>query len=194
MDESEAIRRIKRRDWSGLEALIVRYQIRAVQAAFLVTANRQESEDIVIEAFYRAWERIDQFDDHRPFAPWFFTLVMNAARRSASKAARYEDLPTTDSQDAIDPPQLESDPETALIQAENQEEVRSALARLPLEQRIAIVQQYFLDQTIEQIAGLADRPAGTIKWRLSQSRKRLRDWLGQYQENQIVSGQDKERS
>ena len=194
MDESEAIQRVRRRDWSGLEDLIDRYQLRAVRAAFLVTGNRQESEDIVIEAFYRAWERIDQFDGSRPFAPWFFTLVMNAARRSASKATRYEELPATDPQDATTSILLDSDPEVALIRSENREEVRCALARLPLEQRIAIVQQYFLDWTVEQIADLADRPVGTIKWRLSQARRRLRDWLGQFQENRIVSGQDKERS
>lgn len=187
MDEFEAIRRVRRRDWSGLEALIDRHQLRAVRAAFLVTGDRQVSEDIVIEAFYRAWEHINQFDGSRPFAPWFFTLVMNAARRAASQTTHYVDLVDTHSPDPASFSRFESDPEAILIRAESKDEIHQALARLPLEQRIAIVQQYFLDWTVEQIADRAARPEGTIKWRLSQARKRLRDWLGQFHEEQIVS-------
>jgi RNA polymerase sigma-70 factor (ECF subfamily) len=170
-----------------LEALIDCYQLRAVRAAFLITGDRQEAEDIVIEAFYRAWEHIDQFDDALPFAPWFFTLVMNAARRSAERSARFVDQLDADPEDVADFIPNNPNPEEILIRAESQEEVRQALARLPIKQRIAIVQQYFLDWTVEEIANQADRPSGTIKWRLSQARKRLRDWLGQFHEERIIS-------
>jgi len=73
LDESEDIRRIKQRDWHGLEALIERYQLRAVRAAYLVIGDREEAEDVVADAFYRVWRQIDQFNITRPFAPWFFT-------------------------------------------------------------------------------------------------------------------------
>ena len=75
MDESEDIQRIKQRDWHGLEMLIERYQQRAVRAAYLVIGDQTEAEDVVAEAFYRVWRQIDQFDNTRPFAPWFFRMM-----------------------------------------------------------------------------------------------------------------------
>jgi len=67
MEEQEAIARLKRGDISGLEALVRKYQVQAVRAAYLITHDRGLAEDIVQAAFLRAYERIGQFDAGRPF-------------------------------------------------------------------------------------------------------------------------------
>lgn len=121
MDESDDIRRIKQRDWHGLEALIERYQLRAVRAAYLVIGDQAEAEDVVVEAFYRVWRQIDQFDNTRPFAPWFFTLVLNAARHVVGRSARFIDLPEEDPEDTTFSDQTISSPEDEIIQAESEE-------------------------------------------------------------------------
>lgn len=79
MDEPQAIARIKRGDLDGLEMLVRCYQAKAVQAAFLIVRDRLMAEDVVQAAFLKAVERIDQFDDSRPFGPWFLRSVVNAA-------------------------------------------------------------------------------------------------------------------
>jgi RNA polymerase sigma-70 factor (ECF subfamily) len=179
LDESEDIRLIKQRDWHGLEALIERYQLRAVRAAYLVIGDRAEAEDVVAEAFYRVWRQIDQFDTTRPFAPWFFTLVLNAARRVVSRSARFIDMPEEDPEEITFSDQTISSPEDEIIQAESEEAVRQTLTRLSLDQRVVIIQQYYLGWTVEQMAVQGNHPPGTIKWRLYRARNRLRGWLGQ---------------
>ncbi len=194
MTELEAIQQIMRRDWSGLEYLIDHYQLRAVRAAYLVIGNQEQAEDIAIEAFYRAWEQIGKYDITRPFAPWFFTLVMNAARRSIERSDRFVDLSETTTQTPNEFVQDDPDPEEVLIRLENQEEVRKAIAQLPVEQRIAIIQKYYLGWTTEQISDQGNSPDGTIKWRLSQARKKLRNWLSQFQDNRMIYSQEAERT
>jgi RNA polymerase sigma-70 factor, ECF subfamily len=179
LDESEDIQRIKQRDWHGLEMLIERYQLRAVRAAYLVIGDRAEAEDVVAEAFYRVWRQIDQFDNTRPFAPWFFTLVLNAARRAVSRSARFIDIPEEDPEGTTFSDQTISSPEDEIIRAESEEAVRQALTRLSPDQRVVIIQQYYLGWTVEQMAMQANHPPGTIKWRLYQARNRLRGWLSQ---------------
>ena len=79
MEEQKAIARLKRGDISGLEALVRKYQVQAVRAAYLIIRDRALAEDIVQAAFLRAYERIGQFDAGRPFGPWFLRSVVNDA-------------------------------------------------------------------------------------------------------------------
>src|SRR3954467_7626853 len=92
MDEREAIARLAGGDISGLELLVSRYQVQAVRAAYLVCRNSALAEDIVQEAFLRAYERIEQFDPDRPFHPWFLRMVVNDALKAASRAGKVVSL------------------------------------------------------------------------------------------------------
>ena len=79
-DKTEAIRRLQKRDISGLEELMNLYYLRAVRTAYLILQDRTQAEDVAQAAFLRVYERIDQFDTRRPFAPWFLRSVVNDAR------------------------------------------------------------------------------------------------------------------
>src|SRR5512136_161338 len=88
MEENQAIARLKQGDLSGLEELVQRYQVRAVQAAYLVVRDRSLAEDVVQAAFIRASEKIGQFDEQRPFGPWFLRSVIHAAIKAAGRRER----------------------------------------------------------------------------------------------------------
>ncbi len=63
--------------------LVRRHQVEALRVAVLITRDRALAEDIVQAAFLRAYERIDQFDADRPFAPWFLRGVVRDAVKLA---------------------------------------------------------------------------------------------------------------
>jgi RNA polymerase sigma-70 factor (ECF subfamily) len=88
MEDQIAISRLKRGDLKGLEALVIRYQVRAVHAAYMIVFDRGLAEDVVQTAFVKVAERIRQFDESRPFAPWFFRIVVNDALKLAQKQKR----------------------------------------------------------------------------------------------------------
>lgn len=175
MYEREAIRRLQRGDISGLATLVRRYQVQAVRAAYLVTQDCQQAEDVVQAAFLRAYQRIEQFDPERPFAPWFYRSVVNAAVQTARRSQRQVSL---DGGEEITLADLLPDPSPApdeTIEAvEMQQAVRQALQQLSPEQRAAVVMRYYLDLSEAEMAAEMQVPPGTIKWRLHNARKQLR--------------------
>jgi len=183
MDELEAIARLKQGDIYGLEYLVRTYQIKALRTAYLIVRDHDLAEDVVQDAFIRAYQRIHQFDGKRPFGPWFFKIVVNLAKRVAVRRERevaIEKVSADSEETALDKflADLKS-PEAIVEQQDLQQMIWRALGRLPPAQRAAIVERYYLGMSEKDIATRADVPLGTIKWRLHTAHKQLRVWLGQ---------------
>ncbi|MEZ4417269.1 MAG: sigma-70 family RNA polymerase sigma factor [Gemmatimonadota bacterium] len=99
-------RRARDGDDAAFETL-VRHLVRpALAAAWEFVQTREDAEDVVQDAFTRAYQRLQRYDPSRPFAPWFFTIVRNAARNASSWDARWDRTPLMDDQLATQ----ESDP------------------------------------------------------------------------------------
>ncbi len=183
MQEFEAITRLQQGDLSGLEALVRIHQLKALRLAYLIVRDDDVAEDVVQDAFIRAYERIDQFDLKRPFGPWFFRIVINIAKRAAVQRERHLrfDPVRTDEETALDEilADLKSDPEVIAEQQDLRRAVWIALGKLPPTQRAAIIQRYYLDMADKDIAAHAGVALGTLKWRLHTAHKQLRLWLSQ---------------
>ncbi|HEX9988245.1 MAG TPA: sigma-70 family RNA polymerase sigma factor [Chloroflexia bacterium] len=176
MHESEAISRLKRGDISGLEGLVRLHQTRAIRASYLISYDYALAEDITQAAFLRAYERIGQFDESKPFGPWFLRGVVNdtlmALRRRHEVSLDDPVLP----EDAL-PPVLGRTLEEALEAAETREEIWATLDRLAPAQRAAIVMRYYLDLSDTEISNRLGVPHGTVRRRLHDARERLRHLL-----------------
>lgn len=182
MDDSHAIKRLKRGDIGGLAALVERYQMQAVQTAYLITGDRAMAEDVVQSAFLHAYKAIQGFDDRRPFAPWFLRSIVNASIQAARRGQRETSLDASPSFGVESFAELLPDPaplpDDAAEQAELRREVWEALQALAPEQRAAVVLRYFLDLSESEMSAQLDCPPGTVKWRLHAAKKRLRGLLG----------------
>jgi RNA polymerase sigma-70 factor (ECF subfamily) len=174
VEERGAIERLKRGDIGGLEVLVRMHQTRALRAAYLIVRDRALAEDVVQEAFVRAYERIGRFDETRPFGPWFAKVVVNDAIKTASRRERAVRIEQDEGDDLLarvaDPG---AGPEGLAEEAEERRRVWAALEKLPPAQRAAIVQRYYLGLSEAEMAGREPSPPGTIKWRLHTARKRL---------------------
>ncbi len=182
LTDLEAIAYLKDGDLAGLDVLIERYQLRAVRAAYLIVRERPLAEDIVQEAFVRLTRKIHQFDEIRPFAPWFLRSVINDALKVAQRQKRQVSLDEAESTRAAKLLEALVDsqpgPEDQILQAETSQEVWQALEWLTPEERVAIVQRYYLGYSEAEMSAAMQRPAGTVKWLLHSARKRLRGLLG----------------
>ncbi|GAP22612.1 RNA polymerase sigma factor [Leptolinea tardivitalis] len=92
MNDQQAISRLKNGDIGGLEYLVSKYQEKALRTAYLITHNRQLSEDVVQETFVRMYQRIRSFDDQRPFEPYLMRSVVNTAINQAEKNLNFVNL------------------------------------------------------------------------------------------------------
>jgi RNA polymerase sigma-70 factor (ECF subfamily) len=141
--------------------------------------DRALAEDIVRTAFLKVAERMHQFDEKRPFAPWFFRIVVNDAIKVARKQKRTvsieEQLDESAGQLAkwLTDPALQ--PDQVLEHKETHQNILRAIQSLPPEQRAVIVMRYFLEISEADMSASMDRPLSTIKWWLREARKRLRN-------------------
>jgi len=184
MEDRIAISRLKQGDLSAVEPLVKRYQVQAVHAAYAILHYQALAEDVVQTAFVKVVQRIHQFDEERPFAPWFFRIVINDAVKVAKKKKHNisldEQLDQPTAQLAkwlIDP---EPKPEQLLEEKEVRQTILKAMQRLTPEQRAVIVMRYFLEMSEADMSEEMERPLSTVKWWLRDARKRLRSLIGSY--------------
>lgn len=174
--EQQAIRLLQQGNIEGLETLVQAYQVRAVHTAVLITHERQLAEDVVQDAYLQAYRKIAQFDERRPFGPWFLKIVINAARKAAQRQSRLVPYEDAESDGAIaqwlrDPGK---GPESLAECAENRKLLWQALGQLTPNQRTAIVLRYFLDKNEREMIQALGRPSTSIKWWLHEARQRLK--------------------
>ena len=189
LEEKLAIAGLKQGDLDGMEALVKRYQVQAVSAAFLVVRDLKLAEDIVQDAFIRAAEKIDQFDESRPFGAWFLRSVINASVKAAKRQKRFVPLDDDEETSQVADWLVDPDPRPELIveTEETRKMVWKALGELSAEQRSIIIMRHFLEMSETEMTLELDRPLTTIRWRLKTARNRLRNilqsfWNSDYEE------------
>ncbi|MEV0241913.1 SigE family RNA polymerase sigma factor [Streptomyces sp. NPDC050674] len=135
---------------------------RLVGQVYAVTGDLAEAQDVVQEAFVRAWDRRrEMLADEAPEA-WVRTVAVRLAISRWRRARRWLELVR---HNAVPEHVPGPGPEhAALVQA---------LRRLPQAQRTAIVLHHLCDLSVEQVASETGAAVGTVKARLSRGRAAL---------------------
>jgi RNA polymerase sigma-70 factor (ECF subfamily) len=183
MDEQQAIQRLKNNDISGLEFLVIRYQVKAVRTAYLITQDIGLAEDVVQDSFLQVSRSIRGFDETRTFEPWFMRSVVNASVKLVQRSARQ--VQVGDEADESFFAELAARVESIEEQVESieiQSQIWDAMQKLSPRQRAVIVQRYFLDMSEKEMAEESGSATGTIKWLLNAARERLRGYLSERNE------------
>ena len=178
MDDTQAIRRLKRGDLGGLEILMQRYQVKAARTAFLITHDESVAQDVVQETFIRICQRIQQFDESRPFEPYLIRSVVHAALNAVRGNGKFTSL-DDESGEVEHLLDRAASVESQVEFTQLQQEILKALSSLSPRQRAVIVQRYYLDMNEQEMAFELDAAPGTVKWLLNAARERLRHLLGQ---------------
>jgi RNA polymerase sigma-70 factor, ECF subfamily len=179
--ELEAVARMKEGDVGGLEVLVRRYQVRAVHAAYLIVGDPTLAQDVVQDAFVRAYEQIGRFDPERCFEPWFMRMVVNGSLTAASRRRRrvHREVPleSAGTGGTVEAADREPGPHELAERTDLRKRVLEALDGLPPAQRAVVVQRYYLGMSETEMSGGGKSPPGTIKWRLHAARKKLSEIL-----------------
>jgi RNA polymerase sigma-70 factor (ECF subfamily) len=195
VDEREAIARMKQGDIASLELLFNKYQLQATRAADFIVRDPALAQDIVQSAFLRAYERIDQFQQEKPFGPWFLRMVINAAIQAARRQQRWvstdNDNSTGNTSIAEQLRTIDTQLEEALERNETRQAIWQALSRLSPKQRAVVVMRYYLGLSLEEMAERTSVPTGTVKWRLHAALKRLRGLLSRLSPATITAIRDR---
>jgi RNA polymerase sigma-70 factor, ECF subfamily len=144
--------------------------------------NDQDAEDIVQEAYLRAFRFFDGFrgDDSRA---WVLAVVRNTAYTWLKQNRGHETLPFDEDArleqgSATAPEQPYGDPEAVLARHDDRRLLDRALEALPLEFREVLVLRELEELSYREIASIAGIPIGTVMSRLARSRKLLAQCFG----------------
>ena len=160
---------------SRFEQTMLSHLDAAYNLARWLTRNDTDAEDVVQEAYLRAFKFFAGFHGDNSRA-WLLKVVRNACYTwlQQNRARELTDsIDETDEEVALD----FANPELRLLQAADSQMVREALAELPLEFREVVVMRELEELSYKEIAAIADLPIGTVMSRLARGRKRLHSLL-----------------
>jgi RNA polymerase sigma-70 factor (ECF subfamily) len=157
----------------------------AYNLAFWLVRNEADAQDVVQDAYLRAFKAYGQFNGGN-IRPWLLTIVRNVAyrwlsvRKRSANVVSIEDAVTDrdgNSRPGIEPVCAEPSAEDLLISGAESSMVRRALAELPPAFREVIVLRELEGLSYQDIAGVTGIPAGTVMSRLSRARAQLKELL-----------------
>jgi len=134
------------------------------------TADAHAAEDLAQEAFVRAWQKLDRFDDRRPFAPWLFTLAANLGRDFLRRRNQARETAADDAEEAIDPA---TPPDFALLGSERRDRLEAGILGLPAGLREPLLLHYEQDWPMAAVAAHLGIEEGAVKTRLHRARRLL---------------------
>ena len=147
----------------------------AYNLARWLTRNDQDAEDVVQEAYLRAWKFFGSFHGGES-RPWLLTIVRRTCytwlqhNRAHEEVTEFDDERHSVASEA-------ANPETLLLHRVDAQELRHALEALPMEFREVIILRELEDCSYKEIAAITDVPLGTVMSRLARARQRLQHWL-----------------
>lgn len=186
--DRELVEALQRPDADAAERLVTTYQSRAYRLAVGITANAEDAEEVVQDAFVNAIRKIDTFRRESAFGSWFYRIVANAALQKARHRRRQrvdlqldDVLPPFDTDGChaaavVDWSAAVDDPSRYI---EIRLAVRSAIEDLPPHYRAVIIMRDVEDWSWAEIAEVFRISVGGVKTRLHRARLFIRKRLAE---------------
>jgi RNA polymerase sigma-70 factor (ECF subfamily) len=184
--DAELVRLAQGGDPRAFEALVVKYQRRIARHVARYVRQAGDVEDVVQEAFIRAYRGLASFRGDSAFYSWLYRIATNVAlnfiEREPQTVALGDDAPE-ERADAFEPGVSDAeDPERSLMASQIADAVQRALARLQPELAEALMLYEVEGKPYAEIAGMLGIPVGTVRTRIFRARefiaKRLEPVLG----------------
>jgi RNA polymerase sigma factor (sigma-70 family) len=164
------------RDLESYDQLVREHQGIAFRTAYVITGSAADAEEVVQDAFVKAYRARGRFRSGAPFRPWLLAIVANEARNRRRATGRRARLSLQLAEERPSGGAAPS-PEVALLAREARAELLAAVDRLGEEQRAAVACRYFLGLSEAETAAVLGCRPGTVKSRLSRALARLEEEL-----------------
>lgn len=176
MTDEELVARARMGDADAFDQLVVRHQAGVYRAALAALRNPQEAEDAAQDALVRAWASLARFRGEASFRTWLLTIVWNCAmsrRRSIGRWLRRQ----APLEEAERLPISVGGPYGEARARELRTHVAAAIEGLTPKLRDALLLAQSGDYGYDEIARMLAIPVGTLKWRVSEARRKVKGRL-----------------
>ncbi|MFQ3548774.1 MAG: sigma-70 family RNA polymerase sigma factor [Armatimonadota bacterium] len=177
---SDAARKEDRKEF---DRLVEKYHRQAYNIAYRMAGNHADAEDLVQEAFIKAFRFFDQYKRELPFDSWLYKILSNVfidkLRRKPKAPIRSLDQPIDlgDGETQFEVADKADGPEKAVLSMEMDSRIQDALSSMPEVFRLTVIYADIEGFSYEEIAEATNTNVGTVRSRLHRGRKMLKDIL-----------------
>lgn len=173
-DELAIIRKAKAQDQNAYNLLFDSYWNALYSYLLLRTSNPNEAEELAIESFAKAFDRLAGFDEKLPFGSWLITIAKNHhIDRYRKLKLHYEAHKNVEETSAFEFSSVAPSPEELMISNQNLDNILSHIKSMKKEFRNLLRMRYFEDLSLKEIEAILKEPPTTIRVKLFRAKKML---------------------
>ncbi|MFF8607477.1 RNA polymerase sigma factor [Streptomyces sp. NPDC015346] len=174
VDEAAVIARVRAGEAEAYATLVRAHTAVALRAAVACGAGA-EAEDVVQQAFFKAYRSLGRFKEGASFRPWLLRIVVNETRNTVRSVGRQRAVAGREADLLGGEPRIpeSADPAVAVEEQERRRHLLAALDGLGEDHRQVVIHRYLLELDEAETAEALGWPRGTVKSRLSRALKKL---------------------
>jgi RNA polymerase sigma-70 factor, ECF subfamily len=180
------VERVRAGDLAAYDTLVRKYERQIFRIAQHITQNREDAEDVMQDAFLKAYEKLDQFQGNAKFYTWLVRIAVNESlmrlrkRRTSKTVSMDEDLVTEEGSVPRDFADWAPNPEQNYDNSELSDILLRTINGLPRSFRVVFVLRDVENLSTEETAEALGLSVPAVKSRLLRARLQLRERLSRY--------------
>lgn len=176
------VNRARKGDQEAFTELMGLYREPLFYLLLKMVKNKSDAEDLTIEAFEKAFRKIESYNKDYAFSTWLYKIASNHGidflrKKNSSETHisidKNEDLDNDEYYKTIFIPEDAPNPEEKIVNKQRKQLLKSLIKRLPPDYRRILVLRFYEEYSYNEIAEKLDIPIGTVKARLFRSRELL---------------------
>ena len=188
------VEQVRGGDVSAYDTLVRKYERQIFRIAQHITQNREDAEDVMQDAFLKAYEKLEQFQGNSKFYTWLVRIAVNESlmrlrkRRTGKMVSIDEDIETEEGSVPRDLADWAPDPEQNYTQAELGRILEKTIKGLPPGFKVVFELRDVQGLSTEDTAEALGLSIPAVKSRLLRARLQLRERLSRYFRSKKGSG------
>ena len=179
LPDEVVVERVRGGETALYEILMRRYNQRLYRVAFSILRDRSEAEDVMQEAYVRAWRYLDQFAGRAKFATWLTKIAVYEALARLRRRVPQESIDLTADEKLETMQTRDDNPEQQAWDGELKQVLEQAIEALPVSYRSVLVMRLVEGLNVADTAACLDLSEEAVKTRLHRARALLRQDLEQ---------------
>gem|GEM_PF-125851 len=179
MNDEELIKSFYEGDPEALSMIFERHKEGVFNFAQRMVSNRADAEDVLSDAFMRVCDPQHRFKADASFKTWLYTIVRNACIDRIRGKKKWGSLwfmkSGSDEAQQMDMPSEDETPSQSMQRKETAQYIKEAIAKLPVEQREAVILREYNDLSYDEIAHILGCSLSNVKIIIYRARVQLKN-------------------
>jgi RNA polymerase sigma-70 factor (ECF subfamily) len=175
--EAIALERAREGDAEAFRMLVEQYSHKVFRLGYRLTGNEQDAEDVVQEAFLRAYRQLDKYESRAQFSSWLYRIASNYAIDLLRRRRRWGESGLDQHEEHSPLTSIEPGADRRLFGVEVQQRIDKAMFRLTAKERVAFTLRHYEGLSIKEISRVLSTRENTTKNHIFRAVRKLRQAL-----------------